>query len=126
MNFRFWFFSFVFWFSVMPAQAEMGPNDPAKKGGSMAQSNRPSGQFGGGLNDQVKKCASLLPHGRKYRMSVIHDIDQTGDLPVTTGRFSINWAPEHFPSAQEQEKAFKTLEPFIMCVEKHIGGESTK
>lgn len=77
-----------------------------------------------GLNSQVKNCASLLPQGKKYQVSVVYDIDNTAETPSVTGSFSIDWSPGYMPTKQEEEKAFKELEPFIMCVGPILAGAS--
>jgi|GEM_PF-5973522 len=79
-----------------------------------------------GLNGQVKECASLLPQGKKYQVSVVYDIDTTGETSSVTGSFSIDWAPGYMPTTQEEEKVFKELEPFIMCVGPIFAGASEK
>ena len=79
-----------------------------------------------GLNNQIKNCASLLPKGKKYQVSIVYDIDTTGKKTSVAGNLSVNWSPGYLPSKEEEEKAFKELEPFMNCVGPYIAGESQK
>ncbi|WP_019614084.1 hypothetical protein [Psychromonas ossibalaenae] len=76
-----------------------------------------------GFNAQVTDCASLLPAGKKYQVSIDYDIDTRMEKIAVNGSFSIDWAPEYMPSEQEQEKAFKQLGPFIECVGPSLAGK---
>ncbi len=103
MKFRSLFFTIIFSASVCATQAAEG------------------------VNAEVKNCAYLLAQGKKYQVAIEYDIDFTDKKPAVSGSFSVNWSPEYFPSVQEQEKAFKELEPFINCVGINIaGGEEKK
>ncbi|WP_037028590.1 hypothetical protein [Psychromonas aquimarina] len=79
-----------------------------------------------GFNAQVTDCASLLPEGKKYQVSIGFDIDTRPQKKAVSGSFSIDWAPEYLPSEQEQEKAFKQLGPFIECVGPSLAGKQAE
>ncbi len=79
-----------------------------------------------GFNAQITDCASQLPAGKKYQVSIGFDIDTKSQKPAVSGSFSIDWAPEYLPSEQDQEKAFQELGPFIECVGPAIAGKQVE
>ncbi|WP_017220653.1 hypothetical protein [Moritella dasanensis] len=76
-----------------------------------------------GFNEGVELCASLLPKAKVYNVSVEYNIDTTQAKMIVNGSFGVEWSPEYNPSADEEKAAFKSLEPFVLCMSKELTGK---